>query len=56
MPPTPLVDPIDGAMTSSVVTRHALVAQKRWFMLATNDRDSSTRSSLARLEGYTGQK
>ena len=56
MPPTQLVYPIDGAMTSSVVTRHALVAQKRCFILATNDLDSSTLSPLALLEGYTGQK
>jgi transposase len=43
-------------MTSSVAIRHALVAQKSCFMLATNDLDRSTLPPLARLEGYTGQK
>jgi transposase len=56
MPPTPLIYHIDGAITSSLATRHALVAQKSCFILATNALDSPTVSPLELLEGYQGQK
>jgi transposase len=56
MPPTQLVYHIDGAITSSLVTRNALVAQNSCFILATNDLDSPTLSPLELLEGYKGQK
>jgi transposase len=55
-PPNQLVYHIDGAMTSSLAIRHALVAQKSCFILATNDLDSPTLSPLELLEGYKGQK
>jgi transposase len=55
-PPNQLVYHIDGAMTSSLAARNALVAQKSCFLLATNDLDSPTLSPLELLEGYKGQK
>jgi hypothetical protein len=55
-PPNPLVDHLDGAMTSSLAIRHALVAQTSCFLRATNDLDSPTLSPLELLEGDTGQK
>lgn len=56
MPPTPLVYHVDGAMTSSLATRHALVAQHSCVLLAPNDLDSPTLSPLELLEGDKGQQ
>jgi transposase len=54
--PPQLVSSIDGALTSSVVTRNVLVTQKSCFILATNELDSTPLPPRDLLEGYKGQK
>jgi transposase len=54
--PNQLVYHINGALTSSLATRNALVAQKSCFILATNELDETTLAPLELLEGYKGQK
>jgi transposase len=47
---------IEGALTSSLGVRDALVAQHSCFILATNELDESALSPQALLVGYKGQK
>lgn len=54
--PDQLVYHIDGAIASSLAIRNALVAQRRCFLLATNELDDTALSPRELLEGYTGQK
>jgi transposase len=47
---------IEGALTSSLAVRDALVAQHSCFLLATNELDERALSPQALLAGYKGQK
>jgi transposase len=47
---------IEGALTSSLAVREALVAQHSCFILATNELDEHALSPQALLAGYKGQK
>jgi transposase len=54
--PDAQVYPLEGALTSSLAVREALVAPHRCFLLATNELDEHALSPQALLAGYTGQK
>jgi transposase len=55
-PPDPLVDQIDGALASSLVTRQALIAQQSGCILATNELDNTQLPPHEVLAGDKGQK
>jgi len=55
-PPDQVVYQIEGALTSSIAAREALIAQQSCFILATNELDDRTLPPQQLLEGYKGQK
>jgi transposase len=54
--PDQVVYQIEGALASSIAAHEALVAQQRWFILATNELDDTQFPPQEVLEGSTGQK
>jgi transposase len=51
----PVVHPRDGALTSSLTSRRALINQHSCFILATNELDDQQLSPQEILDGYKGQ-